>query len=442
MIRPFVAKALAIHPVFGHISVPLYRNGYALILSSTATSALGLLYWAIAARLYDANTVGINSAILSAMMFLSIVAQLNLGGMLVRYVPLAGGATARLIRVAYIASVVAAVLVCAVFLVGLEIWSPSLRVLGQNPFLMVGFILATVMWCIFALQDSALTALRQSVWVPVENIVFAALKIVLLVAGARLLTGYGIFASWIIPVGLALIPINWFLFTHFIPAHVRTTKERAVPIERGDLVKYIGGNYVGAIFFQASATLLPLIVIGQLGAAMNAYFYLPWTITTSLQMVALNMSTSFTVEASRDLSQRYVYGGRVLVHNLKILVPLVLVVVVGAPYLLGFFGAEYARQGSTMLRLLALSVIPYSFVSLYVGLERVQNRVHHIAVVQAIRCIALLALAYWLLPQWGIVAAGVIWLAVESCVGGFLLVTRLRPLLHPQIITEQKEQPA
>jgi O-antigen/teichoic acid export membrane protein len=188
--------------------------------------------------------------------------------------------------------------------------------------------------------------------------------------------------------------------------------------------------------------LLPLIVIGQLGAAMNAYFYLPWTITSSLQMVALNMSTSFTVEAARDHSQRYVYGARVLVHNLRILVPLVLAIVIAAPYLLGFFGAEYARQGTDMLRLLALSVIPYSFVSLYVGLERVQNRVHHIAVVQAVRCIALLSLSYYLLPLWGIVAAGVIWLAVESCVGGFLLVTRLRPLLRPQPVPEQKEQPA
>src|SRR5436190_8645178 len=108
MLRPLLVKVLGIHPIFGHFSIPLYRNAYALILSSTATSALGLLYWVVAARFYGTEVVGINSAILSAMMFLGVVAQMNLGGMLVRYVPLAGRVTSRLIGFSYLASVLGA----------------------------------------------------------------------------------------------------------------------------------------------------------------------------------------------------------------------------------------------------------------------------------------------------------------------------------------------
>ncbi|TMG26246.1 MAG: polysaccharide biosynthesis protein, partial [Chloroflexi bacterium] len=43
-----------------HVRTPLYGGAYALILSSVATSALGIVYWTLAARLYDPAQVGVN----------------------------------------------------------------------------------------------------------------------------------------------------------------------------------------------------------------------------------------------------------------------------------------------------------------------------------------------------------------------------------------------
>ena len=45
-------------------SAPQHRDGLALVLSSGLTSAVGLLYWVVAARLFDPATVGINSVAL------------------------------------------------------------------------------------------------------------------------------------------------------------------------------------------------------------------------------------------------------------------------------------------------------------------------------------------------------------------------------------------
>ena len=56
--------------VIEHLRTPLYRNGYALIASTGITSILGLLYWAIAARTYDTETVGLNSSAISILIFL------------------------------------------------------------------------------------------------------------------------------------------------------------------------------------------------------------------------------------------------------------------------------------------------------------------------------------------------------------------------------------
>ena len=49
---------------------PVARDGLALVLSSGLTSAVGLLYWVVAARLFAPATVGVNSVALSTMQLL------------------------------------------------------------------------------------------------------------------------------------------------------------------------------------------------------------------------------------------------------------------------------------------------------------------------------------------------------------------------------------
>ena len=48
----------------------MHRDGLALVLSSGLTSAVGLLYWVVAARLFAPTMVGVNSVALSTMMLL------------------------------------------------------------------------------------------------------------------------------------------------------------------------------------------------------------------------------------------------------------------------------------------------------------------------------------------------------------------------------------
>ncbi|MFC7639754.1 hypothetical protein ACFQX6_00850 [Streptosporangium lutulentum] len=76
-----------------------------------------------------------------------------------------------------------------------------------------------------------LAGLRKAVWVPVNSLAFGLVKMAMLVGLAFALPEGGlfggIFISWIVPTALALIPINWFIFTVVIPRHVRETEESA-----------------------------------------------------------------------------------------------------------------------------------------------------------------------------------------------------------------------
>src|SRR4051812_21932281 len=98
-----------------HIRAPLYREGYALVMSAGLASVLGFAYWIVAARTYSDEVVGKNSVVISTMLLISAIAQLNLAGVLVRFVPGAGKLTLRLVGWSYTTSLIATALIAPIF---------------------------------------------------------------------------------------------------------------------------------------------------------------------------------------------------------------------------------------------------------------------------------------------------------------------------------------
>src|SRR3954447_16691043 len=126
--------------LIAHLRSPLYWNGYALIFSSVASSGLGMVYWIIAARVYSPEAVGLNSAMIAAMMFLAGVSQFNLMSALMRFIPGAGRRTSQLVLGAYTFSMIAAIVAGFIFVSGLDIWSPRLAFVRSDPMIVGWFI--------------------------------------------------------------------------------------------------------------------------------------------------------------------------------------------------------------------------------------------------------------------------------------------------------------
>ena len=92
------------------LAQPLFRNAYALMLNTVVNSGLGLLYWVVAAHVYTEEEVGRGNALISLMVLVSTLTQLNFGGALMRFLPRPGTRSKRLLVVAYGLSSVVAVL--------------------------------------------------------------------------------------------------------------------------------------------------------------------------------------------------------------------------------------------------------------------------------------------------------------------------------------------
>jgi hypothetical protein len=198
----------AFHRLIADARTPLFSNAIALIVNTAGTGATGVVYWILAARLYEPAHVGRGSAMIAAMLLLAGLGELNLVGALIRFIPRAGAETGRLITAAYRASAITGLLAAGAFGFG---WSQLMepdRVLHLSLPLALWFAVAVVSMSIFALQDGVLTGLRQAKWVPLENALFGVVKIGLLIVLALWSVDVGVFLSWSIPIALTIAPVT------------------------------------------------------------------------------------------------------------------------------------------------------------------------------------------------------------------------------------------
>lgn len=406
-----------------HLSDPLYRTGYYLILGTGVTSLLGVGFWALAAHSYSARVVGLNAAAISAMTLVAEACTLGLSAVLVRYLPVAGAATRRLVSRSYAITVSLALAFGLLAALTTGIWSPELDFLGSGGWL-IGFVLATGATTLFTLQDSVLTGLRAAKWIPLENSLYALAKLLLLIVLASSLTGSGPFVAWTAPLAVAVVVVNYLIFKRLIPG---VSGEGS--LDRGKLLSMATGNYAGKLFTLAGNLYMPILVANRVSAADAAYFFVPWMVSLAMELVALNVMTSLTVEAATDMERLRQLSRRALGQTMRLIVPIAALVAIVAPWALLIFGQDYADEGATLLRLLALGMVPNAIVTLGISVARIEHRGRAVVSIQGAHCIAVLGLSAVLLPSVGIDAVGYVWTASQTVIAVVLLATLLRPVL-------------
>jgi O-antigen/teichoic acid export membrane protein len=408
-----------------HLSDELYRTGYYLIIGTGITSLLGVAFWALAARSYSAAEVGQNAAAISAMTLVSGVCSLGLSAVLVRYLPVAGTATRLLVTRSYALTVALSIVFGAAVAATSEVWSPTLSFLQSGGWL-VGFTLATAALTVFTLEDSVLTGLRAARWIPLENSLYALGKLALLIVLAALLPTAGPFLAWNAPLLPAILLVNYLIFRRLIPS------QRSVgSLDRAKVLRMAAGNYGGNLFALAGNMYMPILVANQLSASAAAYFFVPWMISLSLQLVASNVTTSLTVEAALDMPHLRRLSQQALGHSMRLVAPMAALTALVAPLALLVFGPAYAHAGTSLLRLLAAGAIPNVIVALGIGVARIEHRGQVVVAVQGAQFAIVLGLSALLLPSMGIVAVGLTWAASQLILAAILLLTILRPLVLP-----------
>ncbi len=398
------------------------------MLNTCISGVLGLGFWLAAARYYSDTAVGQGSAAIAAMKLLAGLTAVTLTGAVARFIPIAGRATGRFIFRTYAGSSLLVAVAAGIFLLTLDLWGPSYRFL-HGPLNGLGFLLAVVAWSVLTLQDGVLTGLRSALWVPVGNTVFSVVKLVLLIVFAAAIPTAGVFVSWVAAIGVSVLPLGWLVFRRLVPRHVKATEGKSTPPTARELGRFLAGDYTGALFSLAVVYLLPVIVAAQVTSVDNAYFYITATIAGTVNLLAINMGASLTVEGAHDPARLAANCRAALRRMARIMLPVCGALFFGAPYILGAFGQGYADAATGLLRVFAVGALLRVVIETYFAVLRAQSRTSGLAYLQGALCVLVLGLTLLLLPRMGLIGAGIAEvssLALIATIAGFKLYRIVR----------------
>ena len=288
------------------------------------------------------------------------------------------------------------------------------------------FVVAVVLWTIFILQDAALTGLRAARWVPVENIPFALAKLGLLPVFLVVTARQGLFLAWTIPVVGAVGGVSWYLFRKRIPDHEASSAPSEKLPSLREIISLASAQYATSLISVFTPPIAVLIIIRRLGAIDEAHYYLPALITTSVAFLLWNLVISFLVEGSTNPRESRDHAKTTIRVAIFILLPVILIGVVLAPDILRVFGTGYSNSGTTLLRMLLLSLPGTAVTAFDYSMAWIDKRIWWLSIRELISSAIYFTVLLALIGHLGIEAAGVASLVSTGLQGIFFLPISIR----------------
>ncbi len=411
-----------------YVKNPLRKNSIFLIATSIVNGLSGFFFWAIAARTYPSEQVGLAVTLISAMLLLVTLSRLGLDVGLVRFLPEAGDKKG-LINSSFTLATILCVIAALIFIAGLNFWSPVLLFIRANPVFSLLFVIFTIAASLTMLQGYLFIALRAAHFTFIQSLITAAK--VIFIALPLALGVMGIFSFWGMAAFLSLI-VGIFFTARLVPAY------RPFPvIKRGlikEMVRFSFISYIGDSFRELPKMVLPLLIANVLNPPMAAYFYIALSIANILFTISHATGFSLLTEASYKQGKLSSLVIRAMKFILLLIVPAVLIILFFGRELLLLFGQEYSDNAFKLLSILALSSIPLAINTLYIAVKRVQKKLKPVVLVNAFIAAVTIGAGYLLMDSLGLVGVGVAWITAQGAASigiGVVLIFRRRIRLAP-----------
>lgn len=406
-----------------HLRMPLYLNGYLLIAMRTLSTVFGFLFWALAARMMDASDVGLASGIISASIFLSGLAQLGLGYGLVRHISHTKNPN-RLLNLSIVIVSVIGLLLTFLFLATLHKLSPALlplRTMDKSLLFMVlvlSWTLSVLLHWVFVATRRAIFSLTRQTSHMILAVVFFLLLLPIIPDFTAVLIAHTFAALLSVVLSFHALPKAQPGYRFSVSGASRDAL-RVEPILnslRSRFASYSLMNYAANQVQRAPNTLLPLIVINQLGPSEAAYFFVVWTIGTALPALISAFGDSLFAEGSKDPAMASTYARRAVMLSLLLISGLAVVIIASGRFILLLYGPEYAEHGLSLLYLVTLAAMPTVVLSMFMSFLRIVDRMRAVLVIITVWGTLGLLLTSVGIAWQGLLGAGIGWLLSQVLV--------------------------
>jgi O-antigen/teichoic acid export membrane protein len=333
----------------------------------------GFVAWAVAARVQPVDVVGSATALFASLLFITYLTGMGLPVAVARFghepPPTAERLWSWAVLYAAVASTVGAIGFMAVAprLLGPEVTEPlndigALRASALLGVLVIGMTWAALaemrlmtlrMWPLLVLRAALTVTIRiPLIFTPIAE---TPLGLLVVIGGPAAISGL---------VGVGLLSLRrearrWFRLT-------------PLPPNVGAAWTYATVNWMGTLASQAPQFVAPLIVAATVSASDNAEFYLAWSITTVVFLVAHAVGQVVISEAARSAGQLRAHVRRGLVIGLGVGGVATSGAWLGQPIITAVFGDDYSATAA-VLPLLCVAALPWAVTSMCLAVVRVKG---------------------------------------------------------------------
>ena len=389
------------------LSDALYRGSLFLLANTVTTSAIGFVFWTLAAHRYSASTVGLFSGVISGASLLAAIAALGLPITMTRHIASAKDPRELVLGAVSIIATVGTIL-CLVTVLFLGPHLPAALHIQQRGKMVLLVTVLVVFTAVGSTMDAGLIATRSARILLIKNLLGSTVKLVamLLLTAFRssgLLISFGL--GLVLATILSSAALGWRIRgkrTGFGPSH---TPWRYLSIT--------SGNYLATVIGIMPLTIVPIEVLALRGAAETARFSIAFLIAGFLNFIPSTMGQVLFAEIARGevplgkqfrKALRGVYG---------LLLPSLALLLLLAPFVLRLFGQAYAADATGCLRVLALSALPAGGTYLVDSLLIARDRTVAYTFMQITNAALVLAGVAILLPR-GLTAAACGWAIAQA----------------------------
>lgn len=392
------------------------RNSAFMSLGSASAAALGFVYWWLAARSFPAVSVGVQSALISAMTFVGLLGEAGFGTMLVGEALGEGNRAAAMIAAAVLAGT-GATLILALPIGGL-LFLYQWMTLPVTVLFVIGCALTGIGFVV----DGAFIGLLHGNWQLYRNMLVAVLKLgLLLFAAAMTHDGTAIMLTWIVGLGISLAVVCWHASIRRVLI-LTSPNFRSLSGRMSVVMRHHSLNLAAA----APTLLMPLVVSACAGPAVNAAFYAGWMVLFVGSLVPASLTTVLFAVGAVDPTlqpQRLCFS---FVLSLGFSVVMAGMLALFSDHILGLFNPTYPALAGSAVRLLGLGLLGGTVKQHYILVMRMRGSMMTAALWSGVGACLEIGLAAAAGVAGGVEWLTVGWLVAVTVEVAFLLPTVLR----------------
>lgn len=399
----------------------LYRNSFFLTLTNIIGSFLGFVYWMLASHYYPVEDVGIATALVSAMCLIALFSRFGLDIGIIRFLPSYDNKNKKeLINTCLTLAFILSFIISLAFVLNVNLLAPNLTFIKTDNMIFILFLLSTSITTLLFILRSMFIASRKSEFAFIQNLTWMSLKIILVIFFTSI-GALGIYISWSISIFIA-ITLSLTILTPKTVNFIPKPKIRKEIIK--EIIVFSSGNYIALIFRQLPQFVLPIIILNFLGPKIVAYFYIAWMIANLLYSIPDSVGFSLLTEGSYNTNKLKHELAKSLKFLGVMLVPATIFLLLFCKWILYLFGKEYSENAVELLRILAISSIPFALNTLYINIERVKKRVIRVIFIYGFIAICTIGVGSVLMLKIGIIGIGIGFFSANLIILIILLITR------------------